>query len=125
MINERLVMENIKYSRAFKEQCVQKKTIDLKELLQHVDGTKAILTRGKQQKPLNNRQRDGVEEEFKQLLNFVTLKVKDMFNERVHASIRLSQDALAKDSVAVSDQGEKSETGAVSDQDQKQSIAGH
>ena len=84
------------------------KTIDLDELLKHVDGTAAILTRGKQQKPLNNRQRDCVEEEFKQLQNFVTLQMKDMFNYRVSTSISLSQAALAKDSVAVSDQGEKS-----------------
>ena len=90
--------------------------------MKHVDGTTAILTRGRQHNPLNNRQRDCVEEEFKQLQNFVTLKVKDMFNERVFASIRLSQDDIAKDSVAVSDRGEEGETGMVSDQDQKQSI---
>ena len=125
MINESLVMENIKNSRAFKEQHVQQKTIDLDELLKHVDGTTAILTRGKENKSLNNRQRDCVEEEFKQLQNFVTLKMKDMFNQRVFASICWSQDALAKDSVAVSDRGEEGETGTVSDQDQKQGIAGH
>ena len=119
MINESLVMENIKNSRAFKEQCNQEiiNAGHLEELVKHVDGTTAILTRGRQQKPLLKRQRDCVEEEFKELLNFVTLKVKEMFNARVSVSIRLSQDALAKYSVAVSDRGEEGETGTVSDQD--------
>ena len=97
----------------------------LEELLKHVDSTTALLTRTKQQKPLNRSQRECVEEEFEQLQTLVTSKVKDSFNERVHASIQLSQDALEKDSVAVSDRGEESETGTVSDQDQKQGIAGH
>ena len=75
--------------------------------------------------PLNNRQRDCVEEEFKQLQNFVTLKMKDMFNQRVFASICWSRNALAKDALAAADRGKEGETGTVSDQDQKQSIAGH
>ena len=127
IINERLVMENIQKSQAFKEQC-QRQMINkilLEELLKHVDSTTALLTRTKQQKPLNKRQRDCVEEEFEQLQTFVTSKVKDMFKERVHASLKLSLAALEKDSVAVSDRGEESETGTVSDQDQKQGIAGH
>ena len=119
MINESLVMENIKNSRAFKEQCNEHIINErhLEWLVKHVDGTTAILTRTKQQKPLNKRQRDCVEEEFEQLQTFVTFKVKDMFNERVHASLKLSQAALEKDSAAVSDRGEEGETGTVSDQE--------
>ena len=113
MINERLVMENIQYSQALKEQCVQKKTIDLEELLKHVGGTKAILTRGKQQKPLNNHQRGSVQQQFKQLQNAVTAYIQDRFRERVLKSICFSKEALAKYS------------GKVSDQDQKQSSAEH
>ena len=127
MINDSLVMENIKNSRAFKEQCnehiINEKHLEW--LVKHVDGTTAILTRTKQQKPLNRSQRECVEEEFEQLQTLVTSKVKDSFYERVRASIQLSQDALEKDSVAVSDRGEEKETGTVSDQDQKQGIAGH
>ena len=107
MINESLVMENIKNSRVFRELCHQQK-IDarhLEELVKHVDGITAILTRGKENKSLNNRQRDCVEEEFKQLENFVTSKMKDMFNKRLFASITWSRNALAKDALAAADQG--------------------
>ena len=127
IINERLVMENIQKSQAFKEEC-QRQMINkilLEELLKHVDSTTALLTRTKQQKPLNRGQRECVEEEFEQLQTLVTSKVKDSLNERVLRCILLSQDALEKDSVAVSDRGEEKETGTVSDQDQKQGIAGH
>ena len=48
----------------------------LEELLKHVDSTTALLTRTKQQMPLNRGQRECVEEEFEQLQTLVTLKVK-------------------------------------------------
>ena len=96
MINESLVMENINNSRAFKDKCNEHIINErhLEWLVKHVDGTTAILTRTKQQKPLNKRQRDCVEEEFEQLQTFVTFKVKDMFKQRVHASLKLSLAAL-------------------------------
>ena len=116
MINETLVMENVKSSRTFQN---LQEAIYLDELLKHVDGTTALLTRTKAQlPPLNTTQRSTVQAEFRKLQSAVTAWVTEELKERVLSSIDLSLKALPKDSVTVSDQANqgKDETRAVSDQ---------
>ena len=120
-INETSVMENVNSSRAFQD-IRGADTIDLDKLLKHVDGTIALLTRTKAQKPLNTTQKSTVQTEFNKLRSFVTAWATEELKRRVFASIRLSLEAIAKDSVTVSDQAKqrKEETGTVSDQFLKQ-----
>ena len=114
-IHEASVMENVNNSRAFQN---IRETVDLDELLKHVDGTTALLARSKAQIPLNTTQKATVQAEFQKLQSAVTAWVAEGLRKRVLTSIGLSLEALAKGSVTVSDQVKQSipETGTVSHQ---------
>ena len=76
MTNEQLVDQNIQDSQALTNQCAQNNIVS-DGLLKHVDGTDAMSEKGKQPKPLSNRQQDPVQQYLKQLMNAVFTFIQD------------------------------------------------